>query len=299
MKCSWITKVNVVVLSLWVMMTLGNGQKFKATQEITERLKKAYAYYCQGQYEQALNSALPIYQKDPDIWVAWWPKWVYRVVKGPIPDPYQKSEIMRLTVKSYEEGRSLNLSAYRKTANARQLVADSYFALGRFQEALPIYEEIEQLFGKGPALLPGKSRMCRRYIAQGYRPPQPPPKNTWRPLPLRFREEDYFILVPLEEACKVLGLGCSIAPNTKVAGGKGIRVTKPDAPNITWRLFLGHPIVERLENGKGHTEGIAYAPFEEDGKVWVPFYWLARQAGIRGWEVRNGKIYVTPKQGTK
>ncbi len=131
-------------------------------------------------------------------------------------------------------------------------------------------------------------------MAQGYRPPQPPPKSTWRPLPLRFREEDYFVLVPLDDACKVLGLSCSIAPNPKMAGGKGIRISKPDMPNVALRLFLGRPLVERLENGRGRTETLAYAPYEEDGEVWVPFYWLAKQVGIRWWEVRNGKIYVAP-----
>ena len=120
-------------------------------------------------------------------------------------------------------------------------------------------------------------------------------RHTWRPLPLKFREEDYFILVPLDQACTVLGLGCTIQPNLKMAGGKGIRVTKPDAPNIVYRLFLGRPVVERLESGRGHTETLAYAPYEEGGVVWVPFYWLAKQAGIRWWEVRSGKIYVAPK----
>jgi len=119
------------------------------------------------------------------------------------------------------------------------------------------------------------------------------------PLPLPFREEDYFILVPLDQACKVLGLSCSITPNPKMAGGKGIRIVKPDAPNIVYRLFLGQPLVERLEGGKGQTETIAYAPYEEDGVVWVPFYWLAKQAGIIAWEVRNGKIYVAPKRRTQ
>jgi hypothetical protein len=114
-------------------------------------------------------------------------------------------------------------------------------------------------------------------------------------LPLPFREEDYFILVPLDEACKILGLSCTITTNPKMAGGKGIRIVKPDAPNIVYRLFLGRPLVERLENGKGQTETLAYAPYEEDGVVWMPFYWLAKQAGIKGWEVRNGKIYVAPK----
>ncbi len=126
-------------------------------------------------------------------------------------------------------------------------------------------------------------KSARLALAQGLKryPRSKSPKGNCRPLPLKFREGDYFILVPLDEACKALGLGCSIAPNLKMAGGKAIRVTKPDAPNIVYRLFLGRPVVERLESGRGHTETIAYAPFEEEGKVWVPFYWLAKQAGIR------------------
>jgi len=111
---------------------------------------------------------------------------------------------------------------------------------------------------------------------------------------LKFREEDYFILVPLDQACTVLGLGCTIQPNLKMAGGKGFG-SQSLMPNIVYRLFLGRPVVERLESGRGHTETLAYAPYEEGGVVWVPFYWLAKQAGIRWWEVRSGKIYVAPK----
>jgi hypothetical protein len=29
-----------------------------------------------------------------------------------------------------------------------------------------------------------------------------------------------------------------------------------------------------------------------------PFYWLAQQAGIKWWEVRNGKIYVALREGS-
>ncbi|MCS6860914.1 MAG: hypothetical protein NZT92_11420 [Abditibacteriales bacterium] len=36
-------------------------------------------------------------------------------------------------------------------------------------------------------------------------------------------------------------------------------------------------------------------PPEENGKIWVPFYWLAKQVGIQWWEVREGKIYVAPQ----
>ncbi len=138
MRVRCIISIVVTIASLLVLTMLGWGQKHKATPEIIERLKKAYAHYCQGQYEQSLALALPLYQKDPDIWVAWWPKWLYRVVKEPLPSPYEKSQIMQMTVKSYEAGRPFPLSAYVKTANARRLVADSYLALGRYQEALPI-----------------------------------------------------------------------------------------------------------------------------------------------------------------
>jgi len=281
----------VVTATICAVITAVSGQKFKATPEVTEKLKEAYALLEQGQPERALAVALPIYRKDPEIWVAWWPKWVFRVVKELPPDPYAKSEIMR---RGIEGGQTLLLIA-RKTTNARRIVAYALFDLGRYQEALPIFEEMQRRIANAPAIGPDMAGRCRQLIAQGYRPPQPPPKNTWRPLPLKFREEDYFILVPLNEACKILGLPCTITTNPKMAGGKGIRIVKPDAPNIVYRLFLGRPMVERLENGKGQTETLAYAPYEENGVVWVPFYWLAKQAGIRWWEVRDGKIYVAPK----
>lgn len=259
----------------------------KANVEAEEKLKAAYAAFEQGQYQKAIDLAYSVWQKYGDVQACWYPKWVFRFVrKEDLPDPYDHMAVVRETIRT-----SVLYTKLRKSAFPSHLLAKAYAKLGDFKHMMEWVKRLGKLgYDENQVVL----LLPRKEANEGL-----PPKNTWRPLPLRFREEDYFILVPLEEACKVLGLGCSIAPNTKVAGGKGIRVTKPDAPNITWRLFLGHPIVERLENGKGHTEGIAYAPFEEDGKVWVPFYWLARQAGIRGWEVRNGKIYVTPKQGTK
>ena len=285
MQRAWVIRTIAVSVSLCIIVSVANGQKFKATSDVTEKLKEAYALLEQGQPERALAIVLPIYQKDPEIWVAWWPKWVFRVVKEPLPDPYAKSEIMRRGI----EGGQIFLLTVRKSANARRLVAEALFDLGRYQEALPLFEEMQRRIKNAPAIGPDMVGRCRQLIAQGYRPPQPPPKNTWHPLPLRYREEDYFILVPLDEACKVLGIPfqLDISPKTK-------RVRY---------VFLGKgkllPGLTQARNIKGEREHLAYAPFEEDGKVWVPFYWLAKQAGIRGWEVRNGKIYVAPKQGTK
>ena len=109
-------------------------------------------------------------------------------------------------------------------------------------------------------------------------------------MPLKFREEDYFILVPVEEACKVLGLPCRLQVDQKTKKPIGVYVgeyVEKKRPLLV--------IQEVLRRG-----GVITSPvYEENGIVWVPFYWLAEQAGIRWWEVRNGKIYVAPKQGTK
>jgi len=253
----------------------------RANEEATEKLKEAYAAYYQGWYERAIELAMDVYQKYGDVHARWWPSWVKRFYKGKLPDPYDYGAILGATI----EGKAL-MTMMVKGVTVGWLLEYSYLGLGY---------QVWRLGTHVPSLLKSVEGAKKR----GYRPPQPPPKNTWKPLPLKFREEDYFILVPLDQACKVLGLGCSIQPNPKMAGGKGIRVTKPDATNIVYRLFLGRPLVERLEGGRGQTETLAYAPYEENEVVWVPFYWLAKQAGIRWWEVRDGKIYVAPKQGTK
>jgi len=306
-KCiAWGAKVGLLL----ILGTVLQGQVFpqgtskpvpplpRQPKDVEEQVKHAYALFVQGQYETALAIALRVHQRHGDVMVCWYPKWVLRFTKGPLPDPYDKGSILRATV----EGSGLPMPASMAVMgkSVRVLIAEIYEEAGQYEEAIKWYERVgpklhEKPPGPGIPISHVGIIRCMQKLKQGYRPPQPPAKNTWRPLPLRFREEDYFILVPLDEACKVLGLGCSIAPNPKMGGGKSIRVTKPDAPNTAYRFFLGHPIVERLENGKGHTETIAYAPFEEDGKIWVPFYWLAKQTGIRWWEVRNGKIYVAPK----
>ena len=255
----------------------------RANAEAEKKLKEAYACYVQGWYERAIALANEVYEKYGDVEAKWFPSWVQRAAKEKPPNPYDKGEVLARTF----EGRFLYTMAIKKVFPS-YILALCYARTGDKEKALLWDKRLLELGFS----LDGVHAM---HLRQHSLPRLGPRPKTWHPLPLRFREEDYFILVPLDEACKVLGLGCSIAPNPKMAGGKAIRVTKPNAPNLVYRLFLGHPVVERLESGRGHTETIAYAPFEEEGKVWVPFYWLAKQAGIRWWEVRNGKIYVAPK----
>ena len=274
----------------------------KQPKEVEEQVKRAYALFEQGQYEAALSVALKVHQQHGNVMVCWYPRWVLQYAKGNLPDPYDKGSILRATVEG--SGLPIPASMAVRAKSVRVLIAQIYEEIGDYKEAIKWYERVGPKLGEktvGPGIHVSHMGIirCMQKLNQGYRPPQPPPKNTWRPLPLKFREEDYFILVPLDEACKILGLPCTITTNPKMARGKGIRIVKPDAPNIVYRLLLGRPMVERLENGKGQTETLAYAPYEENGVVWMPFYWLAKQAGIRWWEVRNGKIYVAPKQGTK
>jgi hypothetical protein len=246
----------------------------KAPEEAIEPLKRAYAAWKQGHYEQAIQIAKAIYERYGEVYAVWWPTWARRIY-GQLPDPEDVESVA-------ERGLYLVL----RGTTPGQILGFACYEAGRYEEAIAWGKAIGS-WGIRWLAEQGMKRKGKVVVM--------PPKHTWRPLPLRFREEDYFILVPLDEACKILGLPCTITTNPKMAGGKGIRIVKPDAPNIVYRLFLGRPLVERLEGGKGQTETIAYAPYEEDGVVWVPFYWLAKQAGIRWWEVRDGKIYVAPK----
>jgi hypothetical protein len=104
---------------------------------------------------------------------------------------------------------------------------------------------------------------------------------------LKFREEDYFILVPLDQACKVLGIPFRYKVNPKTGKRTGAQIGEKGLISLMGRPFA--------RNIKGEIDDMAYAPYEEGWVVWVPFYWLAKQAGIRWWEVRNGKIYIAPK----
>jgi len=261
----------------------------KQPKEVEEQVKRAYALFEQGQYEAALSVALKVHQQHGNVMVCWYPRWVLRYAKGNLPDPYDKGSILRATVEGFDLPIPASMAVRAKSV--RVLIAQIYEEMGDYKEAIKWYERVGPKLGEKP-VGPGipVSHMgiirCMQKLNQGYRPSQPPPKNTWRPLPLKFREEDYFILVPLEEACKVLGLSyrSDISPKTK-------RVRY---------VFIGekgklYPGLTQARDIRGEREFLAYAPYEEDGVVWVPFYWLAKQAGIKGWEVRNGKIYVAPK----
>jgi hypothetical protein len=247
----------------------------RANAEAEQKLKEAYACYVQGWYERAIALANEVYEKYGDVQAKWFPSWVQRVMKKRIPNPYEKGEVLKETL----EGPFLFTMAI-KSVFPSYLLARSYAAMGDKEKALLWEKRIIEL-GFSPNFTLGPSPSPPR---KGIRP------RIWQPLPLPFREEDYFILVPLDQACKVLGIAhrLDVSPKTK-------RVRY---------VFLGekgklYPGLTQAKDLSGRQDFLAYAPYEEGGVVWVPFYWLAKQAGIRWWEVRDGKIYVAPKQGTK
>jgi hypothetical protein len=247
----------------------------RANAEAEQKLKEAYACYVQGWYERAIALANEVYEKYGDVQAKWFPSWVQRVMKKRIPNPYEKGEVLKETL----EGPFLFTMAI-KSVFPSYLLARSYAAMGDKEKALLWEKRIIEL-GFSPNFTLGPSPSPPR---KGIRP------RIWQPLPLPFREEDYFILVPLDQACKVLGIAhrLDVSPKTK-------RVRY---------VFLGekgklYPGLTQAKDLSGRQDFLAYAPYEEGGVVWVPFYWLAKQAGIKGWEVRDGKIYVAPKQGTK
>jgi len=262
----------------------------KPSKEVEERVKRAYALFVQGQCEEALAIALKVHQQHGDVMVCWYPSWVLKHTKGAFPDPYDKGSILRATV----EGSGLPIPASMAvvTKSVRVLIARIYEEMGDYEEAIKWYEKVGPKLGEkfaGPGIPISQMGIirCMQKLNQGYRPPQPPPKQTWHPLPLKFREEDYFILVPLDQACKVLGIPFRYKVNPKTGKRTGAQIGEKGLISLMGRPFA--------RNIKGEIDDMAYAPYEEGGIVWVPFYWLAKQAGIRWWEVRDGKIYVAPK----
>ena len=244
----------------------------RANAEAEAKLKEAYACYVQGWYERAIALANEVYEKYGDVQAKWFPSWVQRVVKRRIPNPYEKGEVLKETF----EGHFLFTMAI-KSVFPSYLLARSYAAMGDKEKALLWKERIIEL-GFSPYFRLGPHPSLPR---KGIRP------QIWRPLPLKFREEDYFILVPLDQACKVLGLPFKYKVNPKTGKRTGAQIGEKGLISLMGRPFA--------RNIKGEIDDMEYAPYEENGVAWVPFYWLAKQAGIRWWEVRNGKIYVAPK----
>ena len=280
-KVAWITTI-VFALSSFCLSSPPGGypRPPRANAEAEEKLKEAYAAYVQGQYQKAIRLSLEVYEKYGDVEAKWFPSWVRRVVKGHLPDPYNKNEVLGRTI----ESGFLFTMAIRSTFPS-YLLARCYNALGDDKETARWAAELRKWVYGDEIML-----VFSLPYPSGYVKPSAP-RNTWRPLPLKFREEDYFILVPLDQACKVLGIPFQYKVNPKTGKRTGAKIGEKGLISLMGRPFA--------RNIRGEVDDMAYAPYEEDGVVWVPFYWLAKQAGIRGWEVREGKIYVAPKQGTK
>jgi len=261
---------------IWAILTLSNlchasppgGRIYpKANEEATEKLKEAYAAYHQGWYDKAIELAMEVYRKYGDVHARWWPAWVKRLMKGNLPDPHNHGAILGVTI----EGKA-PLTMMVNGVTTVWLLSRAYLEAGRYEELM-----------KAPWGDPMLKGIASLHLKRGDRLPQPPSKNTWRPLPLRFREEDYFILVPLDEACKVLGLSLKYVTDAKTGKKIGAHIGGKKKP-----LLFNKP-----------STTLPFVAYEEQGIVWIAFYWLAKEAGVRWWEVRNGKIYIAPNQGTK
>ena len=252
----------------------------KANREATERLKEAYAAYVQGQYQRAIHLALGVYERWGDVEARWYPQWVLRLGGKELPDPHDRGAVLGATI----GGKSpFPLTMAVKSTFPSYLLARCYAALKDTKGFVQWAKRLRELGFE-------QDDITRTYLLphpSGEKPSVMPPKEAWRPLPLKFREEDYFILVPLDEACKVLGLSFRYKVNPKTGKRTGAQIGEKGLISLMGRPFA--------RNIKGETDDMVYAPYEEGGVVWVPFYWLAKQAGIRWWEVRDGKIYIAPK----
>ncbi|MFA0740414.1 MAG: hypothetical protein DFNUSKGM_000520 [Candidatus Fervidibacter sacchari] len=258
-----------------------------APKEAAEKLKQADALLEQGlSAELAYRLAYEVYQKHGVVRAAWFPSWLYRKTKRPLPDPNDRLAVIGAVV---EGGYGLPLSMLRRGATSIGLLFRASRALGNYEGIVKWGEMLIQAGNDSYSLIKTVEH-ARLALAQGikqYPYRRSSNKNTWRPLPLKFREEDYFILVPLDQACKVLGIPFQYKVNPKTGKRTGAKIGEKGLISLMGRPFA--------RNIRGEVDDMAYAPYEEDGVAWVPFYWLAKQAGIRGWEVRNGKIYVAPK----
>jgi hypothetical protein len=261
--------------------------------DATSKLKEAYAALKQGEPEKARDLAEEVFQKYGDVLVAWFPSWLVRQVKGKLPDPYLPARDLG-KVKLWNS--QVPLASLRHATTTVRILFEANWELVRFDETVRWGKMLMESGERSKDVL-RRIEYAEVQLRQGwvYRIIPKPVRTNWRPIPLRFRLEDFFVVVPLDEAAKVLGFNVKVSANAKYAGGKLISISRTEEPSGAWVLLLAHPFAYRLEEGKQKAEAIAYAPFEEHGEIWVPFYWLAEKAGLKGWELRNKRIYISPR----
>ncbi len=260
--------------------------------EAISKIKQAYAALKQGNPKQARSLAEEVFQKYGDIQLAWFPSWLLRQVKR-LPDPYLPSrDLGKVTLGGFK----VPLANLRYTTSPVRILFEANWELSRFDETVRWGKMLMQAGERSRDVL-RRIEYAEVQLRQGwvYRIIPEPIRTNWRPFPLRFRLEDYFVVVPLDETSKALGFALKISPDPKFAGGKVIYLSRSEEPAGAWVLLLAHPFVYRVEEGQQKAEAIAYAPFEEMGKIWVPFYWLAEKAGLKGWELRGKSIYTSPR----
>ncbi|MEZ8217862.1 hypothetical protein B0813_001399 [Candidatus Fervidibacteria bacterium JGI MDM2 SSWTFF-3-K9] len=257
------------------------------------KLKEAYAALKQGKPEKARDLAEEVFQKYGDVLVAWFPSWLVRRVKGKLPDPYLPARDLG-KVKLWNS--QVPLASLRHATTTVRILFEANWELVRFDEIVRWGKMLMEAGERSKDVL-RRIEYAEVQLRQGwvYRIIPKPVRTNWRPLPLRFRLEDHFVVVPLDEAAKVLGFSVKVSANPKYAGGKLISVSRTEEPSGAWFLLLAHPFAYRLEEGRQKAEAIAYAPFEEHGKIWVPFYWLAKKAGLKDWELKDKRIYTSPR----
>lgn len=255
------------------------------------KLKRAYAALKQGEPEKAHDLASEVFQKYGDIQVAWYPSWLVRQVKGKLPDPYSPTrDLGKVKIQNAQ----VPLANLRHATSAVRILFEANWQMVRFDEIVRWGRMLMQAGERSEEVL-RRVEYAEIQLRQGwvYRVVPKPVRANWRALPLRFRIEDFFVLVPLDEASRVLDFNVKVLTNSKFPTGKAIFLSFNVEPSGAWVLSPAYPFAHRVEESRQRVEAIAYAPFEEDRKVWVPFYWLAAKSGLRGWELRGKRIYAS------
>jgi tetratricopeptide (TPR) repeat protein len=96
----------------------------KAPEEAIEPLKRAYAAWKQGHYEQAIQIAKAIYERYGEVYAVWWPTWARRIY-GQLPDPEDVESVA-------ERGLYLVL----RGTTPGQILGFACYEAGRYEEAI-------------------------------------------------------------------------------------------------------------------------------------------------------------------